>query len=402
MAFLATTYERTAQYLKDVHDFKIIPDKHNTGIDSSVTLNVAQLSDPQTNLTIDGIVITCRPTDFIINAYGNAGAPREVTIENWDFSAGFFSLTNVEVFGKVIHITFKNCKFKGVSFYLKFDKTSGIQCTYNNCEFIGTLQGNNYTCNGCAIHEVQGDALNPSMEVYMNNCYIYNLLTEAQTTGTHVDGMQIFGQSGKVCHTVHFDNVRMELPSLHINDNSAYINACLMFKLERGSVNDTWFHDCTFNGGGFSIYLQVDSRFTQDDQILQNIGVGCFHKYGIFYANSFNQNAIIEKVEDITKLFVSSVWKENGVIHFLCTNDTLNARVLKAVTSSGTEYTFNMAQNYGYDYTQTNVSSFDELPIDVEFTINEDADYVVFYDTSVSEVNQIRFEDILSESNLST
>lgn len=335
--------------------YAAIPDKYNTGADENTSFN--HLDEEG---LINGVYIkidTRSDKLYIFTSYIPKGIPQppaEVTIENYDFSDANFKVYNPDRYDEEKVITFKNCKFKGFANCGPYDDNK-VSVIFDHCSFGGGVNEVNIKMNWCKIGHFPTDAMNPLKNFTAQNCYIYDLCCEGNDKGTHIDGFQIYGRGTTVGGNILIDNVRFEIPSIYYEGNKSAVNACVMFQLEYGNVENCTFSNLICNGGGkwYPIYYKKtkckqDSdlykkgeSFAERNCCLKNVKVS--NNFGtIFYPTEHYEDGNIENVEHFDKLYVSSIFSdENGKIHVICTNDTSIDKVLTVQTDGG-EYTFEM------------------------------------------------------------
>lgn len=350
-----------SNYTKRIHNHKrlnrdvdIIPDKYNTGAredtDFHKLTQEGAINDVYIKLSFD----KDKPENnrYIITTYVPKDAPyfpNEAVIEDYDFSDANFKIYNPDRFDCKKTITFKNCKFKGFANCGPYDENK-LFCVFDHCTFTGGVNEVNISLNWCKIGGFPTDAMNPLKNFICLNSFVHDLVPYGNEKGTHVDGFQIYGRDSTNGGNILFDNVRFEMPSIHFEGNTSAVNACVMFQLEFGNVNNCYFKNLICNGGGkwFPLYLswgktnkQTGDYFVQRNINLENIDVS--NNFGtIFYSGSYNEKATVRNVDHFDKLYVSSVWKDkNNVTHVICTNDTSIDKVLTVKTDNGT-FTFDI------------------------------------------------------------
>ena len=364
------------------YDTNIIPDKYNTGCDESVGLTVV---DSLT--TIDGIkykLANENTTVFLDFQYGNPSlVGQELTIENMDFSQlDSFSVGGAGETGVTIH--FVNCKFKLMTNY---EADSASTYTFDHCTFTKAMTVNS-TFNWCSFGGTLDDGMQPFYNVTVNNCFFYNF-PPSNSEGKHTDGVQTFGKEGVDVKNINFNNVRFEMPTV-ANGSEGQINAPIAASPKFSNADGIHFSNCIVNGGGYSIYAcDYEGTTTLENVTFDNISVGAAKLYGTFYPGNADE-VVFTSVYDIEKLYVASVWEDDdGNAHLSVTNDTAEDKTLVVVTEDGTE-TFDVICTAT---AKTNgATDYDDYPYDIDIVLaNEDADYVICYDSSVSAENQIRF-----------
>lgn len=335
--------------------YKKIPDKYNCGADEKT--DFIKLKEEG---LVNGVYIkidTRSDKVYIITSYIPKDVeemPSDVIISNYDFSDANFKIYNPDRYSEEKHIKFVNCKFKGFANCGPYDENK-CYFTFDHCSFGGGVNEVNIKMNWCKIGHFPTDAMNPLKNFTAQNCYIYDLCCEGNDKGTHIDGFQIYGRGTTVGGNILIDNVRFEIPSIYYEGNKSAVNACVMFQLEYGNVENCTFSNLICNGGGkwYPIYYKKtkckqDSdlykkgeSFAERNCCLKNVKVS--NNFGtIFYPTEHYEDGNIENVEHFDKLYVSSIFSdENGKIHVICTNDTSIDKVLTVQTDGG-EYTFEM------------------------------------------------------------
>lgn len=320
-----------------------IPDKYNTGADEKTTFNYLH----QTG-TVNGVYIRKNDDFYIISGQNPKDAPSlpvEVTISDYNFEDRTFRVYNTDKVSKKTTITFNNCKFGGFRNNGPYNSNK-IFFIFNNCTFSGGVNEVNITLNWCKIGGFPSDAMNPLKNFKAYNTFVYNLVPYGNDKGTHVDGFQIYGRKDAHGGNIDFENVRFEIPSIHFEGNTSAVNACVMFQLEFGNVNNCHFNNLICNGGGkwFPLYLTKGKKvnghyFSQINLSLTNVKVS--NNFGtIFYTANYDDRARVQNVEHLDKLYVSSIFKgDDSNIHIICTNDTSIDKTLKVSTDKG-EFAF--------------------------------------------------------------
>lgn len=338
-------------YIKE-YLYKKIPDKYNTGVDESKCI----LKHYEDGL-INGAYIkidTRSDKIYCLTSYipkNVSELPSKVVIENYDFSDGDFKIYNPERYSEKKLLVFRNCRFKGFKNCGPYDNNK-VSCEFDHCEFKGGVNEINITMNWCKIGGFPTDAMNPLKNFTVNNCFVYDLACEGNKKGTHIDGFQIYGRENTIGGNIVFDNVRFEIPSFYYENNTSYVNACVMLQLEYGNVNNCSFSNLICNGGGkwFPLYFKktkskVDGtyykkgeEFPEENISLTNVKVS--NNFGtIFYPTEHYENAKIENVTHLTDLYISSIFSDNNnKIHIICSNDTNTDKTLKVIADSKTYY----------------------------------------------------------------
>lgn len=415
------TINDTDKIRKNIWDIQIIPDKKNCGADESV-LTEKITGDFEIS---PGVIVTLRTdqNQFCLSSYKAQKLPDKVIVKNKDFSAYNFVTLAADRYNNPKKIIFENCRFKGFSNQAVSPNAKGkIYFEFNHCSFCGNV-GNSYiTLNNCKIGGFTSDAMNPLREFYAKNLYVYDLCHDAKNSELHLDGIQIYGDqrsrnneiNGKWISNVetgeiHFENVRFEIPSInHGIQNKAYVNACVMFQLEFSDVDNVSFKNLYVNGGGkwFPLYMDYGKNnekskngisWSHKNLSMQNVLVS--NNFGTIFYPKLLSDAEIKNVKHHSRLFVSSVWKDNTeTAHFLVTNDTNTDQILTVKSNSGT-FNFeiphcpsnwalggeidsknnpneSLTDKNGKPYSQY---SFHDLPFDLEFTVPGTPTFLIFY-----------------------
>ncbi|MCQ2976061.1 MAG: hypothetical protein MJ211_14765 [Bacteroidales bacterium] len=383
-----------------------IPDKYNTGCDEQTSFYKLE-NDGLANQ----VFIKLRRddnnklTEYIITSYSDNldNLPNETTIENYDFSDANMTIISPDRYSSNKKIIFKNCKFKAFGNRKPYDDNK-VSVYFENCTFNGGVNEVNISLNRCKIGGFIGDAMNPLKNFECKNSYICDLLPSANVSGTHIDGFQIYGREGIKGGNIKFDNVRFEIPSIHYDGYSDCVNACVMFQLEFGDVDNCTFQNLICNGGGkwFPIYLsrgKPADKHSQKNLVLKNVKVS--DNFGtIFYSGSYDENAIVTNVEHFSQLYISSVIIDNeNKTHIICTNDTHLDKTL-IIKTDDDEYSFeiphcpsNWALNgeidgkvnpneslsdiKGKKYTKYR---FSDMPFDIDCVIDKPCSSIICYD----------------------
>ena len=320
-----------------VSDKVVIPDIHNTGIESNVVLQEV------TPATLSGVT-RLQMTQQIADNYCNENG----VIEGYHFNGIYVD------FNKSITqtVTFKNCKFTGDDkiAYAVAVSTYGIDkgIIFENCEFShyksaivsGTWKA---TFDKCYAHDMMQDAfkINRS-DIYLKNSYVHSLGID---TTSHADGVQIENNTAEV--TVHIYNCRFDQPYTSGNTENAAIfakckNANIILDVQK----------CYATGGNYTIYA-LDSETAKVSGKVECV-VGCSSRYGIAnIADGVEQNVV-----SANSLLVSTV--ENGKLY--ATNYTNKDRMLKIVTDIA-EKTVTIPKSPTYEENHT--QEFAEYPYNV-------------------------------------
>ena len=364
------------EYMYGYRDNVIIPDKYNTGCRGELT----SMADFFGSYYKEGS--TMYMSSSLQNALGTV-------YENIDFTDVIsLNKTNLKA------MTFRNCRFNKTAAYAVNTGsnflTNDVEVVFENCEFSGQTSAcvqptAKFKMINCKIHDMGSDGGKVFDNGSYENCYFYNI---GMTNGAHADGIQVTSTN----NNFSIINCRFDVPS-YTGYNS---NAGIFFVLEGDSYNSV-IKDCVMTGGNFTFCYgrkNSESGVAIEGNVVNNIIIGCSYRYGILNdnSNSFDHN----EVKAADKLFVSSVYKENGKIKLLVTNYTNTERVLKLVTDSGTtSVTIPACPLYEDGLAYTTLSDF---PFDIEIEV--DGNYVVCYDTEISEENQIRYVTFVEDNSI--
>lgn len=411
------------------HDVCIIPDKYNTGAREDTVFNhiteEGSVNDVYIKLRIDEE--NPKNNRYIITSYVPKTAPyfpNEVFIEDYDFSDMSFVVYNPDRFDCEKTVTFRNCKFKGFANCGPYDSNK-LHFVFEHCTFNGGVNEVNITLKKCRIEGFVGDAMNPLKNFVVLDSYVCNLLPYGTPgepgKGTHIDGFQIYGRKDTVGGNILFNNVRFEIPSIHHMGNNSAVNACVMFQLEFGDVNDCYFKNLYCNGGGkwFPLYLSMGKTNKETGTYFNQKNINIINAYvsnnfgTIFYTGSYNEKATVKNVNHFDKLFVSSVFKDaENVTHVICTNDTSLDKTLVVKTDKG-DFSFDIPHcpsNWALEGSQDGKVNpdealkdkngrsyktyrFDDMPFDIDCKITSDVKTIVCYDDDlqIRKVNSIPF-----------
>jgi len=263
--------------------------------------------------------------------------------------------------------------------------------------------------------------MNPLREFYAENLYVYDLAHEGNNKGTHIDGLQIYGdqssrrnvENGKWISKVEtgyikYNNVRFEIPSFYYEGNTSYVNACVMFQLEFSDVDNVSFENLYVNGGGKWYPIYVDHGKNNDraqkdvwshkNLSLRNVMVS--NNFGAIFYPDLLEDAELIDVDHHNTLFVSSVWKDaDGTAHVIVSNDTKNDKTLTIKTDAGT-YNFEIPHcpsNWalGGEIDKKNLPEeslvdangreyktyrWEDMPFDLDYKITGNPSFILCYD----------------------
>lgn len=352
-------------------DKVIIPDKYNTGCNPALLVPVEQVISGWNTYLYNTIFTT-------LGTY---------TLENVLFTGTINFKSNVN------HpVTFKNCKFDGLgtstqAFVLSGQWGDNNAWIFENCEFTG--YGSNAfqphdrcVAKNCYFHHMGADGAKAFSNGGYENCYFYELGLGA---GAHADGIQ----TTIGIENFYVKNCRFDMPATA----SCVSNSGIFFFQESGDAVDCELSDILIEGGGYAVYLglkNTSSGYEITDLVGRNIKIGHNYHYNLFLCNYAEYEDWVNDgiISTQDKIFVSSVYKgTDGKIKVHATNYTTSDRTMVMVTDKETK-SVTVPANYNYsDGIQHEIEDFN---FDVEFEC--DGDYVICYDTSVSDANEIRFQ----------
>lgn len=364
------------------YDYRVIPDKYNTG--AKGTLTTVGLADKVGGITLRaGNNATVNAIDFV---YGNGDVSGTIVFENLDFSAYPLVLNNAKGVNRNIQLVFRNCKFSSVSFE---KEDCSIWSEFEDCTFR-SFYGSNATFERCQFGQWCADGMVPFRNISVNNCFFYDMASVATDSNTHIDGTQIYGKEGIDAINIEYNNCRFEIPAIPNTSSSAYVNACIMLQMEYSNADGISFRDCIVNGGGYSIYAwSKTDAYTVQNIYFGNIKIGCAAKYGAIDGR-LSSNVNLDEITATDTLYIGSVWKENGRTHFSVTNDTNQERVLLIYTDKGVYERKIAACPLGSE--MTSAMSYSRLPFDLDIVIPEDCGYAVCFDaTIIGHAEQVRY-----------
>lgn len=354
-------------YVATYRDSVVIPDKYNTGCKGTLKSMSEFFGSYYTEG--EGLYITSALQNELGTVYENIDIDQVITLNKPGLSS----------------MVFRNCRFSKNSSYAintgsNFD-SENVEVLFENCEFLNQTSAcvqptKNFKMKNCKIHDMGSDGGKVLDNGCYENCYIYNI---GIAEDAHADGIQVTSENSNFS----IINCRFDVPSY-----TGYTsNAAIFFILEGSSYNST-IKDCVMNGGNYTFYYgfkDTETGLVIENGIVDNITIGCGYRYGILNDNSNCLNRDVIKAAD--KLFVSSVYKENDKIKLLVTNYTNEEKMLVVVTDKGqTEVTIPKCPLIDESATYT---SFGDFPFDIEVEV--EGNYVVCYDNSISDENQIRY-----------
>ena len=364
-------------------DYRVIPDKYNTGTTGELTM--VGLGD-----MVGGIQLKVDGTgakNVMEFYYGNKNVSGVVVIENMDFSAYPLMLYHSEKVTNPITIIFNNCKFSVMS---TGQVTSMVACVFNNCTF-NRFTGSDATFSKCKFGDHYSDCIVPFQNVYVQDCFISNMsVVKTEPGEEHSDGTHLYGHANAPLYNITYDNCRFEVPAITFTNSNASVNACFMLQLEYCDATNISVSNCILNGGGYSIYAwSTKDEYSLTNVVLQNIRVGCAKRYGTFYPR-VSSDVVMQNIVETDCLYVASVWEEYNQLHFSVTNDTNRERELAIYTDKG-HFNFTIPACPSGEALPVN-GSYESLPFDIDIAIPADCQYAVCYDVTVpGAAKQIRF-----------
>lgn len=374
------------EYTED--DINVIPDKYNTGAKGN--LITVEIGEKVSGIQfVAGSNATVNVLDF---AYHNKDVSGSVIFENIDFSKYPIVVYHENMVDRNIKVTFNNCEFGKVTLG---KGESMISYEFNNCT-IKTANGSNAVFNKCKFGQSYSDGLVPFQNVKVNDCLFFDMTSEKATgKEVHTDGTQIYGAKGIDVRNVFFKNCRFEIPSIHGEDSSASVNACIMLQMEYSNANGVGFTDCIVNGGGYTIFARGIGECTLNNVIFDGIKVGCAKTTGALYP-TISPNVILKNFGETDSLYIASVWKEFGKTHFSVSNDTNQERKLFIYTDKGSYEYVIPACPTGKQF--VSAMSYADMPFDIDIVVPEDCEYAVCYDKTLEGwTKQIRFANWSNE-----
>lgn len=317
----------------------------------------------------------------------------------------------------------------------------GLVCFYfENCTLSTVSQCSNAVFDRCYVgdHDQDDiDGFNPMQNVFIYNTFVDNLAAVNYYGGEgHTDATQIYGYKGIVAKNIHHYNYRCEMPVVYYTGSISYVNSCLMVSLDFNDAYDISFAHCFINGagcpimindhphmGGGSYYGENNGNYNMFNILYKDILHGTGSVYDEFNSNTgiksqttWNESNYqsnpdykadtrtdAEKRADyistvtldnwnnaVGALLVGSVWEKDGTAHFSVTNDTYRERQITILTSNGSTYHYIIGRHLRHvDFKEDMARA--ELPVDIDVTIPETADWYVCYDSTDGDFTQIRF-----------
>lgn len=372
-------------FKKTIYDIKPIPDLHNTGCHGELT-NYLDLG-----------IWTQKPSNtllyFVKKSLQTHGSN---VFENIDFDGVTLYFTQTPEDYGYSQIIFRNCRVNAtdsegnVGTYCVQPLNNKIELVFENCTFInGKAAVSNstgkMTFKNCYANGFQGDCFKAGTDIKIINCYAAQA---GLGEGAHADGIQFTSGS-----RFYVDNYRCD--AIAIKDVNVY-NAGFYIDFEAGDVTELEMavaENIYVNGGGYTTYLVSAEGYTLKNIEMRNAQYGCSYRFKGISTGGGKYDEFCEngRYVEASTAYVTSVWKEDGVIKFCVTNYTNAERTLYICTSNGnTAITIPACPTYD-EYYDT-YTSVDQFPFNLEYEV-ADAEWFVVYDTTISEENQIRFVD---------
>lgn len=363
-----------------------IPDKYNTGCSGTLTI-------VRGGMNLSGITVLEGESNLVFNfSTSNQNAEGTYYIDNYDFSARPLSVSNEAQITKSITLVFRNCKFSKVQ---RDPYDSNLRMQFKNCS-IQQYIGSNASFTRCAIGGTCEDGMEIQRNVTVKYCY-FSDFNKKNTTGTHTDGIHIFGNSTKpvTVNNILVDHCRFEIPAIVVKGDVGYINACIMFSMEFGNAKNVKFTNNILNGGGYTAYACVkpgcESKCKLSNIVLDNNRVGDARAYLGVVHEPISDGVSITELSGTDSLYVGSVWKDATGIHLSVTNDTKNNRILRIVTDKGI-FNKSMPACPSGEAELSKIEYFSSMPFDRVITVPKNCGYVLCLDaTDPNRVKQIRF-----------
>lgn len=337
-----------------ISDKIVIPDSHNTGVESGIQLKEINTS------SLSGAT-RLQMTQQIVDTYCDVNG----VIENYHFN-GIYVDFNKDITQTV---KFKNCKFTGddsMSYAVTLS-TYGVDkgVTFEHCEFshykAAVASGLwKAVFDKCYVHDMMQDAykINHS-EIYLKNCYTRSL---GLSPTSHADGVQI--ENNTVDVTAHIYNCRFDQPFTSENaENAAIFAKCK----DNNIILDI--QKCYVTGGNYTIYA-LDSTTAKVSGKVECV-VGCNYRYGI----SNISDGVEQNVVSADNLLISSV--KDGKVY--ATNYTNTDRTLRITTDTG-EKTVTIPKSPTYDENHT--QEFSAYPYNVAAEYPAGAKWVKCYENN--------------------
>ena len=365
------------------YDYRIIPDKYNTGCRG-------ELYKINGENELNDIVLVYSGGSLVFDFYyRNKGVTDTIVFEDFDFSSYSVSVYHESLItGKEIKLVFKNCKF---SHFNNGRQASDVfSYEFYNCSFE-RFYGSNASFHNCWFGGTYNDGLTPFNKVLIEDSYFSDYASnDPNGNGLHSDGTQIYGHADSMVENVVFSNCRFEVPAVHTTKSTSAVNACIMLALEYNNGKNIHFKDCILNGGGYTVYAGKNAGFTLEDVSLENIKIGDAKLYGNLY--SVDEDIVFKDFKDQDALYVSSVWNDGSKTHVIVSNDLAEERILRVVTGTITQ-DFTIKKCLGgnslrYDNYDT---PFEDFPFDIDISVDSKADYVICFDVTDGYEKQLRY-----------
>lgn len=358
-------------------DKVIIPDKYNTGLTNPDAL--VPVADKFSGW--DGYI-----TPQIITRNGG------YVFENILFTGSTSFKTTISH-----SVTFRNCKFMGnPSLYamnISGDWNENCQWIFEHCELTNYQSAcarptSRTIFRYCKIHHNGGDGGKAWSNGGYENCYIYDYgNTNIPVDDPHADGIQ----TTQTINGFYIKNCRID----NARTKENYSNSALFFIQNDGkNATNCVLQDLLMSSGNYTMYIGIKEDADPETTQILNLtasNIKCAKNYGsgrLVIKGVDNLEWIRDVVTEQEKIFVSSVFKmPNGNIKVVATNytDTDRTMVMVSDTETKTVTVPHIAMN-----SESGNLTWDEIGYNQEYEIS--GNYVICYDTSISDANEIRFQ----------
>jgi len=391
-------------------DSVVIPDLYNTGV-NNITMDESEKSETFTPCDVDNYSVydtdnysfmhyNSSNQKIVFSTYDNPNKyltdTSVVTFKNIELVNEFYIINSIN---KSFTLVFENCKVANIQNYINgYDESTTNACkiVLNNCTISGRIEGSNIEVNNCAFYKGGCDAVNPIRDVTINDSYVYWMQAGKSMPASsilHLDGIQTFGGTDSNIKNVTLNNWRIYSPDFRdVTTEGFYTSAGVFLAPERGEIESIDFTDIVINmASGYNPIRDFGRT-----GISSYNGVRVSNIYGgVFYEDEHPDDIVDCSLN--TLIQVSSVFKDDGKINIVASNDTTSSKTLRVVTNLGTS-TFTMDKLV----TQTDLltdplyedTTIDDLPIDKLFQLDDtEVEFVVCYDGDT----QIRFVDFTDD-----
>lgn len=403
-------------YFKGYRDVVVIPDEYNTGIDiQSCTDAISEPDDKgyiyagdnprvgfkagSSNLVLNGSICT------------KLGATGHELVHNVDF--GTTRVGNLGEFpSDLLSITFENCKFNDVDF-----SSIGIPLIFKHCDFTSQAGFANAEVVKCAFHHQGTDAIHINKRDYetdkvtIKDSYVYDISTQDNKKGTHLDGVHMTGDnsltvvngSTDILPDLELNNVRFSVSAIpkyiDTSTDTGHLNSAIYVQGLRAAVRNVTIKDVIIDVAGRYAPIRIADGLNvaphNANIVLDNVITADSYNRVLYYDTQDYVHVTSSGIS--SKIFVSSVINDNDGVKIYVTNLSQNQRTFKVVTNKGeSSYTIDATPNYATMQEDSAYAELDyaDLPLNVEYNLGTDVEYVVVYDGD----EQVRYVEI-SESS---